>query len=1469
MSEKQVIPYSDPYYLGSSDNSINPLSSIIFNGNNYLPWSRSVKMALGAKNKLGFIDGNITKPAPDSQDYSRWVRNDYMLRCWLFASVTPEIADVLILSESAKGFWDDLVERYGQPSAPQLYSIKKEVTGLMQNEMSVAEYYGKLKRSWDELNSLDGFPECSCGALQNCSCKYLKRILERESQSRLIDFLMGLNSSKYDGLRGNILAMDPVPTINKAFQLVQQAEKQKQVTENIESGFDASALFANKGTLQNVKGVFPRRETKEEKMRKYFCEHCKMKGHTKEGCFKLNGYPYCDHCNMKGHNKEGCFKIHGYPDRSKNVLHKGKRNISYAANVEGKEDNKSQEEPLDFGNQRDNNMVNSLVEQVLKALSIRQNEASSSSVSNSNLSNFAGIIPSNNAQSSYQSLDKYTWIVDSGASEHMVNTDEYFFEKRKLNKIVHVGMPDGSVRQVKETGSVYLGPKLILRNVLYIPAFKHNLLSVARIIQQNKLKVMFSDEKCVFQDPSSDEVVGTGRRNGGVYQLELSEGSCKRNESKKIRSFNECNNVALNKRQTQNILLFHQRLGHTSLSKMKHISHCGCNGLNELFCDTCCLAKHHRLPFPVSKSIAASIFDLVHIDLWGPYRVQTITSGRYFLTILDDHSRVTWTFLINNKEQVKTVLHNFIAYVQNQFNVNIKVIRTDNGTEIVQGECGKMLADKGIFHQRSAPRTPQQNGRVERKHRHLAETARAMKIHAGLPSKFWGECILAATYIINLLPSSVLNWETPFERLMKKPPDYTSLRTMGCLCYATNSHTRGDKFAPKAKRCIMLGYPNGQKAYRVYDLEDHKILICRDVVFKEDQFPFRESGTQKPGSYFPQQHFPTDDPVDEHDEYLIEDAGDEGLPQPDHTTEHSVQPATQSIHTEAVGSSPRLVTAPLRRSEREKRLPAKLDDYITSFPPVRVTNTTEADVNLSGANFVMTQLEDKDYYSPEYVASLNNVLKTKEPTTFHEASQDVRWCRAMQEELAALEKNGTWELTSLPEGKKALDSKWVYKVKFKPNGEVERYKARLVARGDRQVKGKDYKATFSPVAKFATVRTMIALATKRGWKLHQLDINNAFLHGHLEEEVYLKIPTGYTTPHTPGQVCRLKKSLYGLKQASRQWNIELRGFLKHLGYHQCARDSSVFFKPTGTKLSIALVYVDDLLLTGDDEEGLQHLKMSLDKAFTIKDLGELRYFLGIEVARSVKGTVINQRKYIQDLISDTGFHNCSPTSFPFPKGVKLSTDEGEPLDNPEVYRSLIGRLLYLNLSRPDITFSVQQLSQFMSFPRKPHLQAAFHVLKYLKGTANYGLFYPKDGGEDFVAYSDADWGSCPFSGRSLTGYCIFIGGCLVSWKTKKQRVTSKSSCEAELRSMSMTTAEVAWLTGLFEDILQPISLPVTLCCDNISAEYIAHNEVFHERTKHLKLDCYYIRENIEAGLIHTTHVKSALQLAMYVITLTY
>ncbi|GJS81629.1 integrase [Tanacetum coccineum] len=334
-----------------------------------------------------------------------------------------------------------------------------------------------------------------------------------------------------------------------------------------------------------------------------------------------------------------------------------------------------------------------------------------------------------------------------------------------------------------------------------------------------------------------------------------------------------------------------------------------------------------------------------------------------------------------------------------------------------------------------------------------------------------------------------------------------------------------------------------------------------------------------------------------------------------------------------------------------------------------------------------------------------------EPKFFHQAAQDENWKEAIRKEIHTLEQNGTWTLEQLPNGKKAIDSKWVYKIKFKPNGEVERYKARLVAKGFTQREGVDYHDMFAPVAKLVTLRTQLAIAVKRRWGIEQLDVNNAFLHGDLEEEVYMKIPQGFSTKDET-RVCKLKRSIYGLKQASRNW------------YHK----------------------------------------------FTKSLVG-----LSIEVARTSEGLVLSQHKYTLDILQDSGLQGCRPSSFPMEPNLKLDKGEEEEKIDVSRYQRLVGRLLYLQVTRPDIAYSVSILSQFVRDPRRTHMEAANRVLRYLKATVGQGILLQNTTETGLMAYCDADWLGCPLSRRSRSAYVMLLGGAPISWKSKKQSIVSRSS----------------------------------------------------------------------------------------------
>ncbi|GJV38731.1 ribonuclease H-like domain-containing protein [Tanacetum coccineum] len=455
------------------------------------------------------------------------------------------------------------------------------------------------------------------------------------------------------------------------------------------------------------------------------------------------------------------------------------------------------------------------------------------------------------------------------------------------------------------------------------------------------------------------------------------------------------------------------------------------------------------------------------------------------------------------------------------------------------------------------------------------------------------------------------------------------------------------------------------------------------------------------------------------------------------------------------------------------------------------------------------------------------------------------------------------KLVELPKNRKAISSKWLWKIKYKSNGEIERYKARLVALGCNQREGIDYEETFSPVVKMVTVRCLMNIAVLNDWPMFQLDIDNAFLYGDLNEVVYMKPPQGYYASDC-NKVCRLKKSLYGLKQAPRQWNAKLTCALVENGFSQSKSDYSLFTKSDNGVFLALLVYVDDIIITGNDTSEIEKFKEFLRTKFMIKDLGNLKYFLGIEVINTDKGICLNQRKYVLDLLTDYGMLACKPARTPMLSKVSISNEATsiDPLlDNIVDYQKLMGKLIYLTNTRPDISYAVHCLSQFMHAPLKSHLRSAFKILRYLKGSPGLGIHITKASGMYLKAYSDADWAKCVVTRKSVTGYCIFINDNLISWKSKKQNTISKSSSEAEYRALASVTSEVIWVLKVLKDLGYDNLLPVSLFCDSKPAIKIAANPVFHERTKHLEIDLHFVREKILKGVIKTVKVESANQIA--------
>ncbi|KAH9769131.1 retrovirus-related pol polyprotein from transposon RE1 [Citrus sinensis] len=443
------------------------------------------------------------------------------------------------------------------------------------------------------------------------------------------------------------------------------------------------------------------------------------------------------------------------------------------------------------------------------------------------------------------------------------------------------------------------------------------------------------------------------------------------------------------------------------------------------------------------------------------------------------------------------------------------------------------------------------------------------------------------------------------------------------------------------------------------------------------------------------------------------------------------------------------------------------------------------------------------------------------------------------------------------------DKNWV---KQNSDGSIAKYKARLVAKGFQQTEGIDYFETFSPVIKASTVRVILSLAAMQNWMIRQVDVNNAFLNGDLTEDVYIGQPEGFVDEKKSGYVCKLKKALYSLKQAPRAWFDKLKGCLvANWGFQNSRADTSLFFKGKQDSMILVLIYVDDILITGPNSDELEKFISNFSKVFALKDLGRLSYFLGIEVSYAENNIYLSQRKYVRDLLSKADMLHCKGCDTLMVTGTKLQKEAkgslGQHVEDATSYRSLIGGLQYLVLTRPEIAFAVNKLSQYDSAPTLQHILACKRMLRYLKEIEDYGLKFSADGEIKLTGFTDADW-ACDIDDRKSTGaYCIYLGNNLISWSSKKQSIVTRSSAESEYRALASASAEITWLQSLFKELkIECISVP-TIWCDNISATELAKNHVYHSRTKHIELDMHFIRDKVLARELEINYIPSEEQIA--------
>ncbi|WKA00225.1 hypothetical protein VitviT2T_018605 [Vitis vinifera] len=698
-------------------------------------------------------------------------------------------------------------------------------------------------------------------------------------------------------------------------------------------------------------------------------------------------------------------------------------------------------------------------------------------------------------------------------------------------------------------------------------------------------------------------------------------------------------------------------------------------------------------------------------------------------------------------DEVDFLFQKFHKMIETQYNAKVRVLRSDNGGKYQSSDLQKYLEGHDIIHHTTCSNTPQQNGVAERKNRHLLEVVHASLIAAKTPISYWGEAITSVAYLINRVLSSSINFQTPLQALTNAvvAPTVPNLppRVFGCMAFVHLHKHQRTKLTSHALQCVFVGYALHKKGYRCYHPPTRQMYNTMDVVFHEDSMYF-SSEFELQGEYHKEiQTLDYDYHISEEDEFGQSELVNQEVGELD-------------MSGQQFGS----------------------EDVFTEIP--NQSSSIEGVLNLEPDPF-MKRLPHRH----------NRAI----PNSVQEALADPRWKTAMNEEMKSLQKNETWELVKCPPGKKPFGCRWIYTVKYKADGSLERFKARLVAKGYTQTYGIDYTETFAPVAKINTIRVLLSLAANLDWPLQQFDVKNAFLHGELSEEVYMDLPPGCMVSEKQCQkVCKLKKSLYGLKQSPRAWFGRFTKSMRAFGYRQSNSDHTLFLKKQHGKITTLIVYVDDMVVTGNDLEERKALQNYLSREFEMKDLGHLKYFLGIEVSRSSEGIFLSQRKYALDLLQETRMSGCQPVNTPIEEGMKLCVEPNQVSTDKGRYQRLVGRLMYLAHTRPDLAYALSVVSQYMHNPGEQHMNAVMRILRYLKNAPGKGILFTKNVDHQSIkVYTDVDWVGAVDNRRSTSGYFTFIGGNLVTWKSKKQNVVARSSAEAEFRGMALRLCEALWL----------------------------------------------------------------------------
>nr|GEW84069.1 hypothetical protein [Tanacetum cinerariifolium] len=993
-----------------------------------------------------------------------------------------------------------------------------------------------------------------------------------------------------------------------------------------------------------------------------------------------------------------------------------------------------------------------------------------------------------------------------GNASRTANVLDPMTSKRSTKFLGTVKFWNDQIAPILGYGDMVQGAVTIKR-VYYVEGLNHNLFSVGQFCDAD-LEVAFWKSTCYIRDLKRNDLLTAWLWHRRLSHLNF---------------------------DTINLLPKNEIV--VGLPKLKFVTYHLCSSSE--------LGKAKRKSFHTKTTPSSKRrLQLLHMDLCGPMWVASINGKRYVLVIVDDYSKYTWTHFLRSKDETPKVLIEFLRLVQ------------------------KGLHAQVFIYQTLVARAPEQNSIVERRNRTLVEAARTMLSAAEVPLFFWDEAIATACFIQNCSLVIPRHEKTPYHIINDQKLSVKLFLIFGSLCYIVRDGENLDKIKEKGDACIFVGYSTQSRAYRVFNKRTRVIVETIHVNF--DELPQIASNHVSSDPVPKYRTVPMSNELD----LLLSSMFDELL----NGSSQVVSKSFAITTADALNQRQQQNTTPLNNQTTHDptcQVPTQAPT-VTSNENIHQAEIIEEYAQVENDEFInifYTLVQDRRETSSRHVESLImhtfyqhhpsehrwtkdhpleqvtrnpsqsvrtrrqleldgemgmfalTVSRTK-PKNIKEAMADSAWIESMQEELYQFDRLDVWELVDRPLCKNVINMKWIWKNKRDEDNTVIRNKSRLVAKGYAQKEGIDFEESFAPVARLEAVMLFITYAAHKSFTLYQMDVKTAFLYGPLKEEVCVNQPDGFVDPYNPDKVYRLKKTLYGLKQVPRAWYDELSTFVVSKGFSKGSIDPTLFITKHRGDILLVQIYVDDIIFGSTNPKFSKQFEKLMHSKFEMSMIGELKFFLGIQIHQSPRGIFINQAKYAQEILIKHGMTSCDSVGTPMATKHLEADLSGTPVDQTK-YRSMVGALMYLTVSRTDIMHATYYCARYQAKPTEKHLIAVKRIFWHLKDTIHMGLWYPKDTGFELTAFLDSDHAGCLDSRKSTSGGIQFLVLCM----------------RTQLRDY-----------GFHFD-------KIPMYCDSKAAIAISCNPVQHSHTKHIDVRYHFIKEKVEKGIVELFFVGTEYQLA--------